>query len=110
VTGGNVFARLLANGGASAMPGFTSSNATVPTPGQFTTWTMTWLTGASEPLAGSAIVVDLSVGGGDGSTSIEAFFDNVVVTTAVPEPAGVSLMAFGAIVVLRRRVRDRRSI
>jgi hypothetical protein len=105
VSTGNVFARLLANGGGSAMPGFLpgSSTVSIPAPGAFTPWTLVWQTGPSEPLAGTTLVVDLSVGGGDGTTPIEAFFDNVSLTS-VPEPSSVVLLlACGGMLLARRR-------
>ena len=106
VSTGDVFARLLANSGASAMPGFLpgSSTVTAPTPGDFTPWTLVWQTGANETFAGTPLVVDLSV------LNNSAYFDNVALTTEfiapVPEPSTVLLLGLGGLVVWRKARRN----
>ncbi len=100
--GGDARARLLVNGATTAMPGFVSSTASVPTDGTFATWTITWQTYGSEPLAGSDLTIDLS----KGTTGGNLWFDNVALTVAVPEPTSMCVFA-GAIgaLAMRRRAR-----
>jgi hypothetical protein len=110
VSTGNVLARLMANAGASAMPGFVPGMSSVSTPtlGNFTNWTLVWQTGASEPLAGTALVVDLRILTGLPGNNESAYFDNVALTVGpIPEPSAAILVVAGGALLLRRRVRGR---
>jgi hypothetical protein len=115
VSTGNVFARLMVSGLATAMPGFLPALSVVSAPAdnEWVTWTLNWQTGASESLAGQALSVQLLHQGTQavGGLPAEVFFDDVAVTaTAVPEPTTFVNLVFGmSLLWSQRRRRSKNS-
>lgn len=107
---GNVFARLRAGNATTAMPGFLSSASSVSAPGdhEWVNWTLVWETGASEALAGQALMIELfNTASSVGGLPVEVFYDDLVLTTsAVPEPGTWALLGGAGWLMGRRPGRD----
>lgn len=81
------------------------NNTLTPGEGVFLTSTVTFTTGVSHSNAGQALAIRLVNLNGPG---VEVNFDKVSLNAeAVPEPSGLALLAFGALLGLRERRREK---
>ncbi len=107
---GDVFARLWVNNSSTPMPGHIVAASSVSAPGDnlWVNWTLVWETGASEPLVGGTLGIELfsranTVGY---LNPVEVFFDDIALNTAAaPEPSRAVLMLAGIALICARRSR-----
>jgi hypothetical protein len=109
VSTGDVFARVYAGASGSTIPGFRSALSSVSEPADnaWVNWTLVWETGASEPLAGTALGIELFNRADTQALGVpvEVFFDDIALSAViVPEPgtATMLLLASAGAVSLRR--------
>jgi hypothetical protein len=100
VSTGDVFLRLYVGAPGTALPGFVPglSSVSAPADNVWVSWTLTWETGATEPLAGMPLGVELFNRANTLALSVpvEVFFDDIaLVATPVPEPGAAAFVVAG---------------